>query len=86
MKTLSVIIPSYNMEEYLPYCLDSILIESVLSRLEVVVVNDGSNDSTSRIAHEYEMKYPDTVVVIDKSNGNYGSCINAGLNISSGDI
>ena len=84
MKTMSVIIPSYNMEEYLPYCLDSILIESVLSRLEVVVVNDGSNDSTSRIAHEYEMKYPDTVVVIDKSNGNYGSCINAGLNISSG--
>ena len=46
MKTLSVIIPSYNMEEYLPYCLDSILIESVLSRLEVVVVNDGSNNST----------------------------------------
>lgn len=84
MKTLSVIIPSYNMEDYLPYCLDSILLESVMPKLEVIVVNDGSNDSTSQIAHEYETRFPDTVSVIDKANGNYGSCINVGLEASSG--
>ena len=81
MKILSIIIPSYNMEAYLPKCLGSLIIDDkeLLQKLDVVVVNDGSKDRTSEIAHEFEAKYPGVFRVIDKPNGNYGSCINAAL-------
>lgn len=78
---LTVIVPSYNMEAYLPKCLKSLLVpdESLLRRLEVIVVNDGSTDRTSAIAHQFERDYPGIFRVIDKGNGNYGSCVNAAL-------
>ena len=80
MKVLSVIVPTYNMEKYLCRCLDSLILdEEKMEKLEVLVINDGSKDSSSDIAHEYQMKYPNTFIVIDKENGNYGSCINIGL-------
>ena len=79
-KILSLIVPSYNMEAYLPYCLDSLLVGMpVLDSLEVLVVNDGSRDRTSEIARSYEARYPQVFRVIDKENGNYGSCVNRGL-------
>ena len=84
-KILSVIVPSYNMEKYLPKCLGSMVVASeLMERLEVLVVNDGSKDRTSEIAHEFAAKWPGTFVVIDKENGNYGSCINAALPIATG--
>ena len=79
-KLLSIIVPTYNMEKYLHKCLDSLIVSKEnMERLEILVVNDGSTDSSSQIAHEYEAKYPQTFRVIDKENGNYGSCINRGL-------
>lgn len=78
-KILSVIIPSYNMEKFLPYCLDSLLVENHRDLLEVLIVNDGSKDATLSIARKYEENYPEIFCVIDKKNGNYGSCINAAL-------
>ena len=82
---LTIIIPTYNMEKYLRKCFDSLIVpDDRLSRLEVLVVNDGSKDSSSTIAHEYETKYPQTFRVIDKENGNYGSCVNRGLKEAAG--
>lgn len=78
-KILSIIIPTYNMEKYLRRCLDSLIVKENFEMLEVWVVNDGSKDSSSAIAHEYSDKYPTVFNVIDKPNGNYGSCINAAL-------
>lgn len=80
-KLLSIIVPSYNMEAYLPKCLRSLIIDDkeLLQRLDVIVVNDGSKDRTSAIAHEFEVKYPGVFRVIDKENGHYGSCVNVGL-------
>lgn len=79
-KLLTIVIPTYNMQDYLNRCLDSLVIEpSLMEQLEVLVVNDGSKDSSSAIAHEYEAKFPCTFRVIDKENGNYGSCVNRGL-------
>ena len=73
------------MEKYLRRCLDSLIIdEEGMKQLEVLVINDGSKDSSSQIAHEYQDKYPDTYRVIDKENGNYGSCINRGLKEATG--
>lgn len=78
-KLLTLIIPTYNMEKYLRKCLDSLLVARNLDLLEVLVVNDGSKDSSSAIGHEYAEKYPQSIRVIDKENGNYGSCINRGV-------
>lgn len=77
-KVLSLIIPTYNMERYLNKCLDSLIVDN-MNLLEVLVINDGSKDNSSEIAHKYERRYPNTFRVIDKENGNYGSCINEGL-------
>lgn len=80
-KILSIIVPTYNMEKYLSNCLDSLVLSDpiTLRKIDVIVVNDGSKDSSLIIAKKYEQLYPDAINVIDKSNGNYGSCINKGL-------
>ena len=85
-KLLTVIVPSYNMEAYLPKCLGSLVVPdgSLLERLDVLVVNDGSKDRTSQIAHGFERQHPGVFRVIDKPNGNYGSCINAALPVAAG--
>lgn len=83
-KILSIIIPSYNMEKYLPYCLDSLLVHSHQEELEVLVINDGSTDNTYGVASKYARAYPDVFHIIDKENGNYGSCINVGLSVATG--
>lgn len=85
-KILSIIIPTYNMEEYLKRCLDSLMlpVQSLMNSLEVLVIIDGATDNSSSIAHQYQDKYPETFRVFDKENGNYGSCINRGLKEATG--
>lgn len=83
-KVLSIVVPTYNMEAYLPRCLDSVTREDVPDTLEVIVVNDGSKDRSLEIAKEYQAKRPDIISIIDKSNGHYGSCINAALKVATG--
>ena len=84
-KLLTIVIPTYNMQNYLHRCLDSLLLpDKQMGQLEVLVINDGSKDNSSAIAHEYETKYPNTFRVIDKENGNYGSCVNRGLKEATG--
>lgn len=84
-KILTIVIPTYNMQDYLRRCLDSLIVpEEQMKQLEVLVVNDGSKDNSSAIAHEYQDKYPDTFRLIDKENGNYGSCVNRGLREATG--
>lgn len=80
-KILSIIIPTYNMEVLLDQCLTSLILPNYEHRsmLDVIVVIDGATDRSSDIAHKYANKYPETFTVIDKENGNYGSCINAAL-------
>lgn len=84
-KLLTIVIPTYNMQDYLHNTLNSLLVsEELLPLLEVLVINDGSKDESSVIAHEYETKYPAIFRVIDKENGNYGSCVNRGLKDAQG--
>ena len=78
-KILTIVIPTYNMEQYIARCLDSLLIKENFEKIDILVVNDGSKDKTSEIARIYQDKYPESIRVIDKENGNYGSCINCGL-------
>ena len=85
-KILTIVVPTYNMEKYLRRCLDSLIMDdnNLFHQVEVLVINDGSKDGSSAIAHEYGEKYPETFRVIDKENGNYGSCSNKGLKEAKG--
>lgn len=85
-KILTIVVPTYNMEKYLERCLSSLLIsdKEAFNTLEVLVVNDGSKDNSSTIAHSFQDKYPEVFTTIDKENGNYGSCINVALKIAKG--
>ena len=84
-KILTILIPTYNMEEYLERCLNSLIVcPQLMEELEILVINDGSKDRSSEIAHHYEMRFPNSFRVIDKANGNYGSCINRGIKEATG--
>ena len=78
-KILTVVIPAYNMENYISKCCSSLVIDNNFGALEVLIINDGSTDMTSEIAHGFAKDYPEVFRVIDKENGNYGSCVNRGL-------
>ncbi len=67
MIKVSVIVPCYNTEKYLSKCLDS-LVNQTLKEIEIVCVNDGSTDNTLSILRDYESKYKDKIVIIDKPN------------------
>ena len=77
MKYISFAIPCYNSQDYMAHAIESILPGG--EDVEIIIVNDGSKDDTSRIGHEYAKKYPDIVKVIDKENGGHGDAVNCGL-------
>lgn len=84
-KILTVSIAAYNVEDYLEKTLDSIVeAKEILEALEIIIVNDGSTDETLKIARKYERLYPDTIKLINKTNGGYGSTINESITIAQG--
>ena len=72
-------IPTYNIENYINTCLDSFVIPEILEELEVLIVNDGSQDRSGELAEAYVRRYPQTFRMIKKENGGHGSTINRGL-------
>jgi len=79
MKTLTISVAAYNAEKTIEKCLDSMVNAKCVDDLEIIVVNDGSKDSTLEIANRYAAKYPASVIVVDKENGGHGSTINASI-------
>ena len=82
MKYISFAIPCYNSAAYMDRAVESILKGG--EDVEIIIVNDGSKDDTSKIAHEYEEKYPTIVRAVDKENGGHGDAVNAGLDHAEG--
>ena len=80
----SVIVPVYNVEKYLKECVDSILFQS-FKDFELILVNDGSTDSSGQICDEYA-KEDSRVKVIHKSNGGQSTARNVGVNSATGDF
>jgi len=83
-KLLSVVVPAYNVEQYLQSCLDSLLQTEEREKTEILVVDDGSKDATWSIAENYQNKYPSIVRAIHKENGGHGSTINVGIKEAKG--
>ena len=82
-KLVSVIVAVYNIEEYLPRCIDSILAQTYRN-LEIILVDDGSTDSSGGICDDYAQK-DRRIKVIHKKNGGLSDARNAGLDKVSGD-
>lgn len=83
MDLISVIVPIYNVEKYLRQCLDSILAQTYTS-LQVIMVDDGSTDSSGDICEEYAKK-DERFTVIHKQNAGLGYARNTGLDIADGE-
>ena len=81
---ISVIVPVYNVEEYLPKCLDSIL-NQTFSNIEIICVNDGSTDGSRKILEEYK-KRDFRIKIVDKKNGGLSSARNAGMKVATGEF
>ncbi|MDD3369462.1 MAG: glycosyltransferase family 2 protein [Lachnospiraceae bacterium] len=82
MKLLTITIPCYNSEAYMKKCIESLLIGG--EDVEILVVDDGSKDTTAQIADDYQAKYPTIVKAIHKENGGHGSAVNAGITNATG--
>jgi glycosyltransferase involved in cell wall biosynthesis len=83
-KTLTIAVPAYNSEWCLEKCLSSFADDCILSRIEVIVINDGSTDGTRAIAESFAQRYPECFRVVNKENGGHGSAINAAIELARG--
>lgn len=80
---ISIIVPVYNTENQIRYCLDSIL-NQTYKNLEIIVVDDGTKDNAGIIAEEYSKK-DDRIIVIHQENQGLSAARNAGLSVATGD-
>ena len=79
---VSVIVPVYNVEPYLPQCLDSI-VNQTLKNIEIICVNDSSTDNSLNILNHYAEKDP-RIKVVTQPNGGAGAARNRGLSLAAG--
>lgn len=82
MKLLTFAIPCYNSQDYMENCIKSLLPGG--DDVEILVIDDGSKDSTPEIADAYAKKYPGIVRAIHQENGGHGEAVNAGIRNATG--
>lgn len=85
-KILSISVAAYNLGEMIRENLDSFVNAGAetLSKLEILITNDGSTDDTAKIVKSYAKKYPDSIFLIDQQNQGAGSTVNSGLKHATG--
>lgn len=83
MVSLSIIIPVYNVEDYLASCLDSLLSVEGIDNEEIILVDDGSTDNSIRIEEDYSSRYQN-IKVLHKENGGPSAARNMGLDKAQG--
>ena len=78
---VTFVVPCYNSAEYMSRCIGALL--TATHPCEILVINDGSSDDTSAIAHEFAERDA-RVVAIDQENANWGGVVNHGLSLAKG--
>lgn len=81
---VSIVVPIYNLEKYIPRCLDA-LVNQTLEDIEIICVDDGSKDSAPQIIEKYKEKYPNKVKTFHKENGGEWSARTYGLKQATGE-
>ena len=84
MPNVSVIVPVYNVEDYIERCMES-LINQTLKDIEIIVVNDGSTDKSETKIKKYLDKYPDKIKYFVKENGGLSDARNYGMQYATGE-
>ena len=84
MPKVSIVVPVYNVEDYIERCLDSLL-NQTLEDIEIIVVNDGSTDGSKQRIIPYIEKYPNKIKYLEKENGGLSSARNFGIPEASGE-
>lgn len=82
MKLLTVAIPCYNSQDYMRHAVETVLVGG--EDVEILIVDDGSTDSTAEIADELADTHPGMIRVIHQENGGHGCAVNTGLNHAKG--
>lgn len=83
-KTLTFVVPAYNMTEYLERCVMSLIAAKRNDDIEVLIVDDGSSDGTLEMAQKFEARYPGIVRAIHQANKGHGGAVNTGIAAVSG--
>lgn len=85
-KLFSVVIPCYNVEDYIHDSLDSVIGQTLdfRSNIEIVIVDDGSQDDTLEICKRYEKKYPENIKIIHQQNQGQATARNVGIKYATG--
>lgn len=81
---VSIIVPVYNVENYLAKCLDSLVGQS-LQDIEILVINDGSSDQSGLVIEEYVKRFPEKIKAFTKENGGLSDARNFGLDHAEGE-
>ena len=76
-KLLTIAVPSYNMENYLPHNLPTYVDSRLAGRLEVIILDNASQDSTAQIAQSFAEQHPQIFTLLQRDSRGYGSSINA---------
>ncbi|WP_408070390.1 glycosyltransferase family 2 protein [Butyrivibrio sp. JL13D10] len=83
-KILTISVAAYNVEKYIEEALSSTIVDEYMDYLEIIIVDDGSNDSTSELVQKYVDQWPNSIIYVKKENGGYGSTINLSVKIARG--
>lgn len=83
-KVLTISIAAYNVEEFIDDVLNSLIIPSIIEKLEVLIIDDGSTDNTVEKCGPFIDKYPQSFKLVSKENGGWGSTVSKGIELATG--